>query len=588
MVSVSLYAIDKTTLELRHARAVAETGDALNDLSDLSMVGNVEKYGLRGGIGIFYEKPNRFALALDFPTTFEKYVISGNSLQSTELSGRAVELAGLSRRDMKVLQFILGLQYLDEDFGYMDTIKEAGELIECGYVTSDGFPVKIVFDAGNYLIRSFSFTSSLGYTREFTIKRFRSVSGLVIPSSMEENSANPAEYTFSDIYVNQGIPSGRFSLSPKPFTVSFPERGWGRLPIDQYFGLPLVKAWIGDSPALTFLVDLNMPFSVIDQNIASQLGLNTSGQFSVPTRYPTSDFSITRVASFLLREVEFKNKVFMCCDMLPSSINVQLPIHGIIGCDLFYDLVLTLDLTQDQMFVFEPKSFSYDNLGEKATLIPGAYGYSISCRMEGVDIFLEIATALQDSVLLTEPSYAARMIRDRRRNFITAFSDGLQFGVPEKIYKVRNLSIAGIDLPETYVHVADYPADTVLSRIDRGWFGCNLLNRFVLNFDFPKSTLYLKPSTRMNNRDTFNSAGLYVIKSGQNIVVDNIAEGSPAEEAGLKAGDILVEINQIPAESMIFDRIYYSFRLAPNEKLPLKVKRGEEVTDLELTVTRNF
>jgi|GEM_PF-1078639 len=578
-------AMDKATLEIRHARAVSDSADALNSLSDLSLVGSVEKYGLRGGIGIFYERPNRFALALDFPTTFEKHVLSGNTLSSTELSGRFVELTGLYRRDERVMQFILGFQYLDSNYGNMDTLTEAGDVIETRWVTNDGFPVTIVFDAENYLVRSFSFTSTLGYNREFVIKRFRSVSGLVIPTVIQENSPNPAEYTFSDVYVNQGIPSGRFDSSPKPFSVTMPERGWGRLPLDQYFGLPLVKAWIGDSPALTFLVDLDLPCSVIDQNIASQLGLNSSGNISLPMRYPAADFSVTRVASFLLREIEFKNKVFMCCNMLPTSINVQLPIHGIIGCDLFYDLVISLDLPKDQMFIFDPKSFQYDNLGEKVSLVPNSYGYSVPCRMEGVDVFLEIATSLGDSVLLTEPSYAARVIRDRRRASVSGFSDGLQYGLPEKVYRVRNLSIAGIDVPDTYVHVVDYPADNVLARADRGWLGCDILRRFVLNFDFPKSTLYLKATDRFNSRDTYNSAGLYVVKSGQNILVQHVVDDSPAGQAGLRVGDIVLQINNIPTENMVFDRICNSFKLAPDEKLTLKLQRGDEEIDVELTAS---
>ncbi|MBN2433258.1 MAG: PDZ domain-containing protein [Acidobacteria bacterium] len=578
----SLAAIDKTTLEIRHARAVSDSADALNNLSDLSLVGSVEKYGMRGGIGIFYERPNRFALTLDFPTTFEKHVLSGNNLLLTELSGRYVELTGLFRRDERVLQFILGLQYLNADYGNMDSLTEAGEVIETRYVTSDGFPVQIVFDADNYLIRSFSFTSTLGYTREFIIKRFRSVSGLVIPTIIQENSVNPAEYTFSDIYVNQGIPSGRFDNSPKPFSLTIPERGWGRLPVDQYFGLPLVKAWIGDSPALTFLVDLNLPFSVIDENIASQLGINSSGKISFPMRYPASDFSITRIPNFLLREIEFKNKVFMCCNMLPTSINVQMPIHGIIGCDLLYDLVVTLDLPKDQMFIFDPKSFAYDDLGERVALIPNHYGYSVACRMEGVDVYLEIATSLADSLLLTEPSYAARVIRDRRRASVAGHSDGLQYGVPENIYRVRNISLASIDLPDTFVHVAEYPAANVLSKTDRGWLGCGLLRRFVLNFDFPKSTLYLKANDRFNMRDSFNSVGLYVVKSGQSIVVQHVVDDLPAGQAGIKVGDTVLQINQIPTENMVFDRIYESFRLNPDEKLSLKLKRGEEEIDVQL------
>ncbi len=68
-------------------------------------------------------------------------------------------------------------------------------------------------------------------------------------------------------------------------------------------------------------------------------------------------------------------------------------------------------------------------------------------------------------------------------------------------------------------------------------------------------------------------------------VVDEVAEGSPAEKAGLKPGDILLKLNDDELKTSEDLDLVMSRRF-PNEKITIEVKRGEETLKLPLTLTR--
>ncbi len=63
--------------------------------------------------------------------------------------------------------------------------------------------------------------------------------------------------------------------------------------------------------------------------------------------------------------------------------------------------------------------------------------------------------------------------------------------------------------------------------------------------------------------------------------VGSIAEGSPAEEAGLAVGDEILEIENKPVKN--WNEVQFAFLTSPGRALPVKVRRG--AAELELVVT---
>ena len=76
-------------------------------------------------------------------------------------------------------------------------------------------------------------------------------------------------------------------------------------------------------------------------------------------------------------------------------------------------------------------------------------------------------------------------------------------------------------------------------------------------FDYNRQTLYLRKSKGYKDKFKFNSAGINVLATGDELnsyFVADLIKDSPAEKAGLIAGDEIIAIDGKPA-------IFYSLSL---------------------------
>ncbi len=90
--------------------------------------------------------------------------------------------------------------------------------------------------------------------------------------------------------------------------------------------------------------------------------------------------------------------------------------------------------------------------------------------------------------------------------------------------------------------------------------------------------LQLKPSTR--NEENGDSL-LYLDRSGHSLVVDSVEPGSPAEEAGIEPGDVLVDIEENAVDRELdFHRSILGHQA--NEQIALTVLRRSEKKQLSL------
>lgn len=68
------------------------------------------------------------------------------------------------------------------------------------------------------------------------------------------------------------------------------------------------------------------------------------------------------------------------------------------------------------------------------------------------------------------------------------------------------------------------------------------------------------------------------------VKVVKVEPGSPAEKAGLQAGDLIVEVDGLQVAGAQGDALRAKMRKAPGESVRMKVKRGESAP-IEVTLT---
>lgn len=80
--------------------------------------------------------------------------------------------------------------------------------------------------------------------------------------------------------------------------------------------------------------------------------------------------------------------------------------------------------------------------------------------------------------------------------------------------------------------------------------GLSYLSRYCVTFDFPNSTMYLRPGKAFGRRDVFDLSGLRLVKRDSAIMCDWVRERSAGETAGVMAGDIITAIDGQPANEL--------------------------------------
>ncbi|MBP7864875.1 MAG: PDZ domain-containing protein [Acidobacteria bacterium] len=583
---LALSAMDVAALLEKHRAALASDLDALGRVDRLQMTGTVSKYNLKGDVTFMSAGADRFAVEHKFGEWREKAVLTGKTGEVLNLMGWVRPLQSDELAEYQAIRYVLSLQYLKDLDRPGARLQEGPDALTVQVTLEEGIRLDIRFSPATFLIQSFAFTDADGAPRTILLEEYREAKGVKFPAKVRDQAANPAEYTIQEIQVGGGG-DAFFALPTENRGFSPSEKKPYRLTLKKYFGFPLVSAWIGNSPALTFLVDLGLPFSVIDRTIAGQLGLMSEGTLVKAVKYPINEFGFVEVPMFQFREqgnvAEFKNRIFLTTDMIPTCANVQLAIHGILGCDFFRQNCVALDLNGDNLRILHPKDFALEKQGTPIPLTNQHGVYEIPFTIDDVNTSLEFTTSSDTCILLSEKCPGAETLSRKAAGRVEALSLGLYYGIPEWIFLAQSVRCGEIPALPCYVHVLRYPENHPLANHRSGWAGCGLWKRFTCYLDFPRSEVTLVPNDRLKEPDCFNSTGVYVIKSGGRIVVQQVIPGTPAEKAGLQPGDIVTEILANPADAFVFERIYYNFCKPKGEKIPMKIQRGEEALPVEIT-----
>lgn len=83
-----------------------------------------------------------------------------------------------------------------------------------------------------------------------------------------------------------------------------------------------------------------------------------------------------------------------------------------------------------------------------------------------------------------------------------------------------------------------------------GSIGNGLLKNYALTFDFDASRIYVAPSAATPQPDAYDRSGMWLRRVAAGLEIAGTVSGGPADEAGLRAGDVLVAVDGVPASAI--------------------------------------
>ncbi|MGB5819328.1 MAG: aspartyl protease family protein [Saonia sp.] len=275
---------------------------------------------------------------------------------------------------------------------------------------------------------------------------------------------------------------------------------------------------------------------------------------------------------------------------LNFSPSLGIPIHGIIGYDLFRDFVVDINYMTRTIKFHDPDLYDYKPNTKRTETFPmsvvknRAYidGKVLFQDKNDVPVRLLVDTGSSDAIWLFKDEEKGIGIPEK--NYEDFLGKGLNGDIFGRRTKVNSIKIGGFALHNAKTAFPNMQSFNSIKNLGNrnGSVGGEVLKRFNIIFDYPNHKITLKKNGNFNARFQYNLSGIDlqhngvryisesiaspngVVRNKSNksfgtvqilvanrtrlslvpeIVVSGIRAGSPAELAGLQKGDVILAVN---------------------------------------------
>jgi carboxyl-terminal processing protease len=136
-------------------------------------------------------------------------------------------------------------------------------------------------------------------------------------------------------------------------------------------------------------------------------------------------------------------------------------------------------------------------------------------------------------------------------------------------------------MEENYLHAEDLKVETQVYGAIKG---------LIRSLEDPYTVFMTPDETKKfeeNISGEFEGIGAEIAIRNKQLVVVTPLKGSPAQQAGIQAGDIIYKINDEPTHDISIDEAVMKIRGPKGEKVVLSIVREEERNPLEITIVRD-
>lgn len=377
---------------------------------------------------------------------------------------------------------------------------------------------------------------------------------------------------------------------------TFPE---GRKRIDIPFqvhnNLIVVNVLINDALPLKFIVDTGVRTAILTQKIFTDiLNLPYSRKFTIAgpggnkilEAFVTNNVSINLYGINGAPAIMGRGHTMLVLENDPLQLRNYLgvDVHGILGYELFSRFVIRIDYKRKLMTLYAPDKF---HPGKKYQEIPMAIEDTKPFIVTPVQVDVNNTLAAKLLIdtgashgLLLDPGSDKRILVPSK-HVSTELGRALGGIIMGKIGRIETLELGKASLHNVLVNFPDSNSyyDTLIHALTfrNGSLGGEVLSRFTAVFNFPQGKLYLKKNSDFKKAFYFNLSGLDLKAKGSRLntyEVIRVGDQSPASEAGLQEGDVIISINGMLAEDLRLSQMNGLLNSVPGRKIVLEVNRN--------------
>jgi hypothetical protein len=321
-------------------------------------------------------------------------------------------------------------------------------------------------------------------------------------------------------------------------------------------------------------------------------------------------------------------------DFFDVSSKMGTTIHGVIGYNLLRNFVVKINYKTKKIDFYNPDSYTYKKC-RKCEVLPIEFYrkkpfVNVAVQLDTVGTKLTLVKMLIDSggsdaIWLFENSKSE--IKTPKRFFNDFLGEGLSGFIFGKRSRIPKLKIGRFQINNPTVSFLDSLSTLNARKFKNrnGSIGGYILRRFTVWLDYPSKQIMLKKNSFFRAEFNYNMSGLDIAYSGKQLImqeniksttsvcngklesnntiffapnfiyvfkptykVKGVAKNSVGDKAGLKAGDLILEINWKPAYAYKLSDIVGMLQERENKKIRIKIKRDGEILSFQFRLEKRI
>jgi hypothetical protein len=386
--------------------------------------------------------------------------------------------------------------------------------------------------------------------------------------------------------------SSQFQSANRGFLFDDPKEKSTTIKFKSASNLIIIPVTINESDTLNFILNTGVKYPIITElPFINKLNLNYMMPVNIQGQEEGVEMTAYRSANNSIKLgglTAWNQEVQMIIDEnFQISHMLGLPVHGLIGFNLFKDFIVRINYAAEELTLYRPEYYKYRDRRNDVIMPLHVEGTKPFIRtsivtddLQEVPVKLLIETGASDAIWLSKNSDERINIPEKHiETFLGKGLSGDLYGIKGRI---DGIWVGPLVLPKPIVA---YPSSDIIDQIitsnDRnGTLGAEILRRFIVTMDYRNSRLTLRPTYKVKDDFNYNMSGMEIINPMPGLpifTISNIRENSPADLAGLEENDQILSLNSSNHQTLELNDINLLLQSRDNKTIRIKVLRdGEE------------